>query len=79
MFADLAGFTAWSSKRTPCEVFELLEAIYGCFDKLAERRKVFKQVENRFDSCPDDRCHCLTFALLILPLSIHRVETVSLT
>ncbi|CAB9497503.1 Receptor-type guanylate cyclase gcy [Seminavis robusta] len=41
-FADLVGFTAWSSKRTPVEVFELLEALYGAFDKIAKRRKVFK-------------------------------------
>ena len=41
-FADLAGFTAWSSKRTPSEVFELLEALYGAFDAIALRRGVFK-------------------------------------
>ncbi|CAB9523056.1 Receptor-type guanylate cyclase gcy [Seminavis robusta] len=41
-FADLKGFTAWSSKRTPIEVFELLEALYGEFDKIALRRRVFK-------------------------------------
>mmetsp|Transcript_2519 Transcript_2519/g.6009 ORF Transcript_2519/g.6009 Transcript_2519/m.6009 type:complete len:729 (+) Transcript_2519:76-2262(+) len=42
MFADLAGFTAWSSLRQPVEVFELLETLYGSFDKIALRRKVFK-------------------------------------
>lgn len=42
MFADLAGFTAWSSTREPVEVFELLEALYGSFDKIALRRRVFK-------------------------------------
>ena len=26
---DLAGFTQWSSTRTPVETFELLEAVYG--------------------------------------------------
>ncbi|CAB9528578.1 Receptor-type guanylate cyclase gcy [Seminavis robusta] len=41
-FADLAGFTSWSAKRTPVEVFELLETIYGAFDKVAVRRNVFK-------------------------------------
>jgi Adenylate and Guanylate cyclase catalytic domain len=41
-FADLAGFTAWSSSRTPCQVFTLLEVLYGAFDHLASRRKVFK-------------------------------------
>ncbi|CAB9526948.1 natriuretic peptide receptor 2 [Seminavis robusta] len=42
LFADLCGFTKWSSQRTPVEVFELLEAIYGQFDKIALRRRVFK-------------------------------------
>ncbi|CAB9511296.1 Receptor-type guanylate cyclase gcy [Seminavis robusta] len=41
-FADLAGFTAWSANRTPSEVFVLLETLYGAFDKIADRRKVFK-------------------------------------
>ena len=34
-FADLAGFTQWSSKRTPIEVFQLLEELYAAFDKVA--------------------------------------------
>jgi len=42
IFMDLAGFTHWSSSRTPVEVFDLLEAVYGEFDKLAKRRGVFK-------------------------------------
>lgn len=29
LFCDIAGFTAWSGKRGPSEVFKLLEAIYG--------------------------------------------------
>lgn len=41
-FADLAGFTKWSSERTPVEVFGLLESIYGAFDKCAAHRGVFK-------------------------------------
>ncbi|CAB9499174.1 Receptor-type guanylate cyclase gcy [Seminavis robusta] len=41
-FADIAGFTSWSSKREPVEVFKLLEAIYSAFDELAKRRGVFK-------------------------------------
>jgi class 3 adenylate cyclase len=48
-FADVAGFTAWSSARQPTEVFHLLESIYGAFDKLAKRRGVFK-VETIGDS-----------------------------
>jgi hypothetical protein len=42
MFADLAGFTAWSSKREPTHVFQLLEKIYGSFDEAARARGVFK-------------------------------------
>jgi len=38
----LVGFTAWSSKREPTQVFELLEALYGAFDEVAKRRGVFK-------------------------------------
>eukprot|EP00980_Cylindrotheca_fusiformis_P005314 scaffold1136_cov146-Cylindrotheca_fusiformis.AAC.27 len=41
-FADLVGFTAWSSAREPHHVFILLETIYGAFDKLAYRHGVFK-------------------------------------
>ena len=41
-FGDLVGFTKWSSTRTPAEVFQLLESIYGALDKVAERRSVFK-------------------------------------
>jgi hypothetical protein len=29
LFADISGFTAWSAKRSPSQVFKLLEAIYG--------------------------------------------------
>jgi class 3 adenylate cyclase len=42
IFADIVGFTAWSSKREPIQVFTLLETIYSTFDKIARRRKVFK-------------------------------------
>jgi class 3 adenylate cyclase len=42
MFADIAGFTAWSSVREPSQVFILLESIYKEFDSIAKRRRVFK-------------------------------------
>lgn len=42
LFADLAGFTKWSSERQPSDVFRLLETLYGEIDKIAFRRKVFK-------------------------------------
>jgi hypothetical protein len=41
-FADLAGFTKWSSTREPEQVFQLLEAMFKQFDDLALRRGVFK-------------------------------------
>lgn len=42
LFADIAGFTAWSSTREPIQVFMLLEMIYSAFDEIAKRRQVFK-------------------------------------
>jgi class 3 adenylate cyclase len=41
LFADLVGFTAWSSTREPCQVFELLEIIFTQFDEIANRRGVY--------------------------------------
>jgi hypothetical protein len=42
LFADLAGFTAWSSVREPSQVFTLLETVYRAFDEIAKKRRVFK-------------------------------------
>ncbi|KAG7352535.1 adenylate/guanylate cyclase [Nitzschia inconspicua] len=42
LFADIEGFTAWSSTREPAQVFRLLECVYGAFDEIARRRKIFK-------------------------------------
>ena len=42
MFADIVGFTAWSSVREPSQVFSLLEALFRAFDDCASRRRVFK-------------------------------------
>jgi hypothetical protein len=42
MFADISGFTAWSSVREPTQVFTLLETIFHAFDKIASKRGVFK-------------------------------------
>jgi class 3 adenylate cyclase len=49
LFADISGFTAWSSVREPRQVFTLLENMYGAFDTIAVRRGVFK-VETIGDS-----------------------------
>lgn len=42
LFADLAGFTKFSSGREPKDIFLLLETLYGAFDRTAKRRGVFK-------------------------------------
>ena len=41
-FADIAGFTAWSSVREPYQVFTLLETLYAAFDAIAKKRRIFK-------------------------------------
>jgi class 3 adenylate cyclase len=41
-FADIVGFTSWSSERSPVAVFALLETIYSEFDAIARKRRVFK-------------------------------------
>jgi hypothetical protein len=42
LFADICGFTAWSSTREPSQTFTLLEQIYNAFDVIARRRRIFK-------------------------------------
>ncbi|CAB9513750.1 Receptor-type guanylate cyclase gcy [Seminavis robusta] len=42
LFADIAGFTSWSSEREPSQVFLLLEGLYSKFDMIAKRMRVFK-------------------------------------
>jgi class 3 adenylate cyclase len=42
LFADIAGFTAWSSEREPRQVFKLLETLYRSFDEAAKELGVFK-------------------------------------
>jgi hypothetical protein len=49
LFADISGFTAWSSAREPAQVFILLQNLYQAFDTIAKRRRVFK-VETIGDS-----------------------------
>jgi class 3 adenylate cyclase len=49
LFADIAGFTAWSSTREPSQVFDLLQGLYQAFDVVAKQRRVFK-VETVGDS-----------------------------
>jgi class 3 adenylate cyclase len=42
LFADISGFTAWSSEREPEQVFTLLETIFQKFDHIARKRDIFK-------------------------------------
>ncbi|CAB9496705.1 Receptor-type guanylate cyclase gcy [Seminavis robusta] len=42
LYADITGFTAWSSVREPTQVFQLLETIYQEFDIIAKKRRVYK-------------------------------------
>jgi len=42
LFADIVGFTAWSSEREPQQVFILLQTLYYNFDALAKKYLVFK-------------------------------------
>lgn len=67
LFADICGFTAWSSTREPAQVFILLQTVYQAFDQIATRRKVFKvetigdSVSNfRHSDCNVTRCIILT-------------------
>jgi class 3 adenylate cyclase len=46
MFLDIAHFTAWSSERHPVQVFQLLETVYGEFDRIAAKLGVFKVHRN---------------------------------
>ena len=50
--ADLAGFTKWSSNREPAHVFQLLETLYGAFDKIAKRRVVVSTACSRLLGFP---------------------------
>ena len=63
MFADISGFTRWSAARSPVEVFQLLETIYGAFDAIAKKRRVFK-VETIGDCYLAGTCSLSNFSFL---------------
>ena len=42
MFADISGFTSWSSNRNPVDVFQLLELLLKDFDIVGLQTGVFK-------------------------------------
>jgi class 3 adenylate cyclase len=73
-FADIVGFTAWSSVRDPCQVFTLLETVYQAFDEIAKRRRVFK-VHTIFFNC---KLYCSGVVILATTVFAHifQVETI---
>lgn len=73
MFADLVGFTAWSSMREPCHVFALLETIYAAFDKIASSRRVFK-VETVGDCVSKIKMLLLWLATIVSLTSIVSID-----
>lgn len=42
LYADICGFTAWSSDKTPTEVVEMLSRLFTKFDKLCLEHDVYK-------------------------------------
>jgi class 3 adenylate cyclase len=42
LYADIVGFTSWSSNKTPKEVVEMLSNLFTRFDKLCVIHKVYK-------------------------------------
>ena len=75
LFADIAGFTAWSSEREPSQVFKLLESLYRKFDEVAHKLGVFKvetigdcyvAVTGLPDPTEDHAVRCARFAFEIL-------------
>ena len=87
MFADIAGFTAWSSEREPKDVFALLETLFRAFDKIAKKLGVFKvrlhkrNVTNKEKDAVLQtkftiyRSRRLATATLLLPVSLNRTKT----
>lgn len=83
VFADICGFTAWSSTREPYHVFTLLESLYGAFDKISKKRQVFK-IETVGDcyvavcglpvEVPDHAVRMARFARDCLQAMKHRLE-----
>ena len=80
LFADLAGFTAWSSGRPADHVFLLLESLYREFDRLALELGIFK-VETIGDcymavcGVPDPReDHALAMAKFAMGMQLEMIK-----
>jgi hypothetical protein len=59
-FANITGFTAWSSEREPQQVFLLLETVFGVLDKIAKRSRVFKVETGKDDKLISSRIFSLS-------------------
>ena len=76
LFADIAGFTSWSSQRDPEQVFTLLQSIFKAFDRAARKRRVFKVSSKSSDSWKMVSCSAtITFNYLTF-LRRFQVETI---
>ena len=42
LYADIVGFTSWSSDKSPPEVVEMLSNLFASFDKLCELYELYK-------------------------------------
>jgi hypothetical protein len=67
LFADISGFTAWSSVREPAQVFVLLETLFRAFDDIAKKRRVFKVETGTF--------HAGVIVVRILHIHLFSLET----
>jgi Adenylate and Guanylate cyclase catalytic domain len=63
LFADISGFSAWSSVREPAQVLMLLETLFRAFDEIAKKRGIFKVSNRRSKTCG---WNCLSFATGVL-------------
>jgi class 3 adenylate cyclase len=84
LYADLSGFTAWSSTREPSQVFTLLETLYGAMDKAARRLGVFK-VETIGDcyvaatGIPEYRADHAVLMVRFATVCLHRITELTMT
>jgi hypothetical protein len=69
LFADIVGYTAWSSVREPSQVFTLLETVYSTFDELAKTRRVRSVIAMLLSPAFPTIKWIMRFACVVLPLT----------
>jgi hypothetical protein len=67
-FANITGFTAWSSEREPQQVFLLLETIFGVLEKIAKRSRVFKVETGKDDKLLSSRLFPFQISTIVASL-----------